>query len=144
MPVTPSLVTRIAVGKLAGLAIGAAGYAMLPMFAPEAPQMLRWGVMLWYLTLGGLIGVAGVMTRHPVLRIPLPWWLTATALGAWMNFVLTLMIHDQAAMIAAAAFGAGSPLANPFWLVLEGAIVGLFIGWLAHLAGGEGPETVGR
>jgi hypothetical protein len=144
MPIKPSLVTRIAVGKLAGLAIGAAAFALLPIMAPEAPAMLRWGVMLWYLTLGGLIGIAGVMTWHPVLRIPLPWWLTAPALGAWMNFVLTLMIHDQAAAVATAAFGPGSPFANPFWLVLEGAIVGLIIGWLAHLAGGEGPETVGN
>lgn len=143
MPGKPSIVARIAVGKLAGLGFGALAFFVTPLLAPEASVLLRWGVMLWYLTLGALIGMAGVFTFHPVLRIPLPWQVVAPGLGAWMNFVLTLMIHDEAAAILGAAFGAESVLANPFWLVLEGAVVGFVIGWLAHLAGGEGPETLG-
>ncbi len=43
----PSLVTRIAIGKGVGFAIGLAGFLMLPLFAPEAGWLIRWGVLLW-------------------------------------------------------------------------------------------------
>ena len=52
-------------------------------------------------SLGAVIGVFGVYTSHPVLHIPLPWWVRAPAIGGWMNFVLTLFAYDQfAALIA--------------------------------------------
>ena len=35
-------------------------------------------------------------------------------------------------------------LTSPFWFALEGALIGLLIGYLATRYGGEGPETVGR
>jgi hypothetical protein len=35
--------------------------------------------LLWYTTLGAIIGV---FTWHPVLKLPLPWWIRAQALGA--------------------------------------------------------------
>ncbi len=118
----PSLVTRIAIGKMVGFAVGLAGFLLLPYFAPEAGWLVRWGVLLWYTTLGAIIGVFGVFTWHPVLKLPMPWWFRAPLLGAWMNFVLT----------------------SPFWFTLEGAVVGLLIGYLATRFGGEGKETVGR
>ncbi len=83
----PSLVTRIAVGKGVGFAVGLAGFLLLPVLVPEAGWLIRWGVLLWYTTLGAIIGVFGVLTTHPVLKLPLPWWVRAPFLGAWMNFV---------------------------------------------------------
>jgi hypothetical protein len=85
----PSLMTRIAVGKGVGFAVGLAGFLLLPLFAPEAGWLIRWGVLLWYTTLGAIIGVFGVFTWHPILKLPMPWWFRAPLLGAWMNFVLT-------------------------------------------------------
>ena len=55
----PSLVTRIAVGKVVGLVVGLAGLIFLPFFAPETSWMLRWGILLWYTTLGAIIGMFG-------------------------------------------------------------------------------------
>ena len=85
----PSLTLRIGLGKAAGLVIGLVGFAFLPFFASDASWLLRWGVLLWYTTLGAIIGVFGIYSRHPVLHIPLPWWVRAPLIGAWMNFVLT-------------------------------------------------------
>jgi hypothetical protein len=144
MPADPSLVTRIAVGKAVGLGFGLAIFLMQPYFVPDADPMLRWGLLLWYLTLGALIGVAGVLDRHPALDLPFPWWLRAPLLGAWMNFVLALLIHHQLIEFSEALFGIGSLLTSPVWFVVEGAVVGLVIGFAATRAGGEGPETLGR
>ena len=43
-----------------------------------------------------------------------------------------------------AMLGADGVLTSPFWFTLEGALVGLLIGYLATRFGGEGKETVGR
>ncbi len=140
----PSLVTRIAVGKGVGLVVGLAGFVLLPYFAPEAGWLIRWGVLLWYTTLGALIGVFGVFDYHPILKLPMPWWVRAPFLGAWMNFVLTFFAYDTFRDMLVAMFGAGSALTSPFWFVLEGALVGLLIGYFATRFGGEGKETAGR
>jgi hypothetical protein len=140
----PSLITRIAIGKGVGFVVGLAGFLSLPYFAPEAGWMIRWGVLLWYTTLGAIIGVFGVFTYHPVLKLPLPWWVRAPFLGAWMNFVLTFFAYDTMKDMLVAMFGADGVLASPFWFTLEGALVGLLIGYAATRFGGEGKETVGR
>ncbi len=134
----PSLVTRIAVGKAAGFVIGLAGFIAIPYLWPDAGWLIRWGMLLWYTTLGGLIGIAGVMSWHPVLKFPMPWWFRAPILGAWMNFVLTFFAYDALAVL----FAPLGFLASPFWFVLEGAVVGLVIGFFATRYGGEGKETV--
>lgn len=140
----PSLITRIAIGKGVGFVIGLLGFILLPYFAPEAGWLLRWGVLLWYTTLGAIIGMFGVFTWHPVLKLPMPWWVRAPALGAWMNFVLTFFAYDTMKGVLVAMFGAGGFMQSPFWFTAEGAVVGLIIGYLATRFGGEGAETVGR
>ncbi len=140
----PSLVTRIAIGKGVGFAVGLLGFLLLPLIAPEAGWLIRWGVLLWYTTLGAIIGMFGVFTTHPVLKLPMPWWVRAPFLGAWMNFVLTFFAYDTMKDMLVAMFGADGVFASPFWFTLEGALVGLLIGYLATRFGGEGEETVGR
>ncbi len=140
----PSLVTRIAVGKGVGFAVGLAGFLSLPYFVPEAGWLIRWGVLLWYTTLGAIIGMFGVFTTHPVLKLPMPWWVRAPFLGAWMNFVLTFFAYDVMKDMLVAMFGPEGILASPFWFALEGALFGLLVGYLATRYGGEGKETVDR
>ncbi|HCX87248.1 MAG TPA: hypothetical protein DG761_04430 [Gammaproteobacteria bacterium] len=138
----PSLVTRIAVGKGIGLLFGLIGFIALPLIAPEVSRMFQWAILLWYTTVGAIIGVFGVFTWHPVLSLPMPWWFRAPMIGAWMNFVLVLFIYDDLqAMVAQWALG--ETFSSPFWLVAEGAIIGMIIGYLATRLGGEGPRTLG-
>lgn len=139
----PSLIRRIAIGKFIGLIFGLIGFIFLTYFT-EISLFFRWGILLWYITLGACIGMFGVMTYHPILKLPLPWWFRSTYLGAWMNFVLTLFIYDVLAQMMIDLFGKDGFMLSPFWFTLEGAIVGLFIGYFATSLGGEGKETVGR
>jgi hypothetical protein len=140
----PSLMTRIAIGKGIGFLIGLAGFVFLPHFLPDASLMLRWGILLWYATFGAIIGVFGVITRYPILNLSLPWWLRATMVGAWMNFVLVFFAHEPMSAMMVSVFGAGGALSSPFWFAAEGAIVGFIIGYFATRFGGEGAETVGK
>ncbi len=138
----PSLVTRIAIGKLLGFVLGLIGLIVIPFLWPDSGWMERIAFLLWYTTLGAFVGLVGVLDWHPVLRLPMPWWLSSTLVGAWMNFVLTLFIHDRLAEMMVDLFGEGSLFLSPFWFVAEGALVGLFIGYFATRFGGEGPATV--
>jgi hypothetical protein len=138
----PSLVTRVAIGKGVGFLIGLIGFGFFEFFLPEADWMLRWGVLLWYTTLGAIIGVFGIFTWHPVLKLPFPWWIRAPLLGAWMNFVLTFFAYDLMKAVLVDMFSKIDLLTSPFWFVVEGAIVGLIIGYFATRFGGEGVETV--
>ena len=138
----PSLMTRIAVGKLVGFAFGLIGFVLLPYFIPDAPMMLRFAIMLWYTTVGAFIGVFGVFNYHPILHLPMPWWFRSFWVGAWMNFVLVLFIYDTLAAMMVSYFGENGLIQSPFWLVLEGALIGLVIGFFATKYGGEGKETL--
>ena len=104
--------------------------------------MTRWGILLWYITLGAIVGVMGVFTWHPVLKMPLPWWFRAPLIGGWMNFVLTFFAYDTMKAVMISTFGPDGILTSPFWFVAEGAIIGLIIGYFATRFGGEGKETV--
>lgn len=139
----PSLMTRIAIGKGIGFIVGLAGLIFLPSFMPEASWMLRFGILFWYITVGAFIGVFGVMTYHPVLRLPMPWWFRSTLIGAWMNFVLTLFVYDNFKLIMEQTFGPDGAISSPFWFVLEGAIIGMIMGFFATRFGGEGKDTLG-
>ena len=138
----PSLMTRIVIGKGIGFLFGLAGFILLPYFLPEADLLLCWGILLWYTTVGAIIGVFGVFTYHPVLKLPFPWWFRAPLMGAWMNFVLTFFTYDVMNSMMVNMFGEDGILSSPFWFTAEGAVVGLIIGYFATRYGGEGKETV--
>ncbi len=140
----PSLATRIIVGKTVGFAFGLLGFLIMPTILPEVGLMQRWGLLFWYTTLGAIIALFGVFNRHPMLNLPLPWWAMAPFLGAWMNFMLTLLMYDDLHRFSLALLGPDSAFTSPFWFVAEGAVVGLVIGFAATRIGGEGPETAGR
>ena len=140
----PSLITRIGIGKGVGLIFGLIGFFMMPSLVGESGLMIRWAVVFWYTTVGAFIGVFGVMTWHPILKLPMPWWFRSVWIGAWMNFVLTLFIYDRVQAYMTVIFGENGALSSPFWMVLEGAFVGLVIGFLATRFGGEGKETIGQ
>ena len=138
----PSLITRIAIGKGIGLIFGFVGFVFLPFFLPDASWLLRWGLLFWYTTVGAVIGVFGVFTWHSILKISMPWWFRSTVIGAWMNFVLTFFAYEDMQAIMDHTFGTNGVMSSPFWFVLEGAIVGIIIGFFATRFGGEGKETI--
>lgn len=138
----PSLFTRITIGKAIGLLFGIIGLILLLVYVPDPGWPLAIGVLFWYSTLGAIIGAYGVFTWHPVLHLPMPWWFRAPLVGAWLNFVAICLAYETLQETFIAVWGAGHLLTSPWWLVPEGAVVGLIIGYAATSLGGEGRETV--
>lgn len=134
----PSLLTRIAVAKGVGLAIGAVICVMAPVIDPELDTLTRLGILLWYPTMGALIGLFGVMNWHPILQLPLPWWFRSVFIGLWLNLLLVLFSYERMGEFLLRL--TGLPL-SPFWFVIWGGLVGAVMGFSATRLGGEGPST---
>jgi hypothetical protein len=137
------LFTRIAIGKAIGFVIGLIGFLLLPRYMPDADLMFRFGLLFWYTTMGAIIGVFGVVTWHPVLHLPMPWWFRAPLIGGWLNFVLALFMYDTLAIIMNNFSGPDGAFQSPFWIVAEGISVGLIMGFACTKFAGEGKEIVG-
>jgi hypothetical protein len=148
-PDESALLRRIVAGKAAGLIFGLLGFFALPFFAPDAGTLFRWGVLLWYPTVGAFIAL-GIGLRHPLLHWQIPPWLLGAWIGAWMNFVLVFFCYDKVAEImtdaaATSAAWLADPfwLSSPFWFALEGAIVGAIIALAAAALGKPKPPAAG-
>lgn len=121
----------VAIGKLIGLLAGIAGFFMVPALLPEASARLQWGILLWYLTFGAVVGAFGTSPQPGFIPVRVSWWLRAPLTGAWMNFVLTFFAWDWMKALLVAYFDGAGPLTSPWWFVAEGAIIGLLIGLAA-------------
>ena len=135
---THSMARRLIVGKTVGLAIGLLGFFMLPVFLPDVSMMLRLGLLCWYATFGVVVSVFCAIDRHPVFGFPMPWWVSAPLLGSWLNFVLCLFAYDHLAEVMVAMFGEDGLILSPFWVVAEGLLIGLVVGFAADRASGSG------
>lgn len=133
-----NLTYRIGAGKGIGLLIGLMAFISVPYFLSDVPNSFRWAVLLWYPTLGAMVGVFGIYSSHPVLSFKLPWWVRGALIGAWMNFLLTLFMLNEMSAMVAAVMGEYSRYASPYFMVLEGALVGLLIDYILTRVFGDG------
>jgi hypothetical protein len=136
---TKSLILRVGVAKVVGLAVGLVGFFVIGSLWPDENLWLRFGVLMWYTMFGAVIGVFGLVTYHPMFGMRTPFWFRGPVFGAMLNFVLVLLMYER---LAGMLRHLDSPLRSPFWFVLEGAIVGLAIDWSATTIGGEGRDLL--
>ena len=135
------MVYRVGVGKLIGLVFGVLGFCLLPFFIEDPSMTLRVAILLWYPTVGAVIGMAGLFARHPIAKFPLHWWLRGLVIGAWMNFVLVLFAYDQFSVLVIAIMGEYSAYASPYLMVIEGALLGMLTDYILTRLYGEGLEN---
>ena len=133
-------VRRVVAAKMTGFIIGLIGFVSIPFIFPDASLMLRFGVLLWYTIVGGMIGLVGIMDHHPIFHFKLNPWMRGIAIGGVMNLALALIAFDvlSSLMASTASFADMSP----FWIILEGMIVGVIVDLVATKRAGDGPSIV--
>jgi hypothetical protein len=72
----------------------------------------------------------------------MPWWFRAPLIGGWMNFVLAFFAYDELQRLIDYNLGENGIISSPFWVTVEGMLVGLLIGYFATRFGGEGKDIV--
>ncbi|MDD3145306.1 MAG: hypothetical protein PHV23_04315 [Candidatus Gracilibacteria bacterium] len=133
------LMNRIAIAKIVGLVFGLLAFIMVPFIFVNADLYLRLGILCWYTSIGAFIGVMGIMDKHPILNFSFPFWIRGPFLGGWMNFVLVLFIYDKVLSIMQNTAFSGF---SPFWLIVEGMIVGFVIDLIATKFVGDGKKLI--
>jgi len=129
---------RIALAKAVGFIIGLVGFFLLPVLVPGEGLWLRFGVLLWYTTVGAMIGVLGLFDHHPFFGFPMPFWFRGILFGAWANLLLVFLMHDELSALMQRMAGIPAGFKDPLWIVVEGAVVGLVVDAAATAATGDG------
>jgi hypothetical protein len=137
-------IKRIGSAKMIGMVFGLVGFFMIPSLWPDQSIWLRIGVLLWYTTFGAMIGIVGMFDHHPLLKFRMPCWFRGLVFGAWLNLVLTFLMHDKLSVLMQQLDGVFGGIRSPFWIVLEGAVLGLVIDAAATKIAGEGIPASGR
>ncbi|QFR39346.1 hypothetical protein A9Q91_03875 [Candidatus Gracilibacteria bacterium 28_42_T64] len=133
------LANRLAIAKTIGFVFGLLGFFLMPVVFNETDLMLRFAFLAWYTTFGVIIGLFGIMKKHPVINMPTPFWFRGIFMGAWLNFVLALFMYDRLVLLIQGTTWEGM---SPFWIILEGLVIGLIIDYFATKFGGEGKELL--
>jgi hypothetical protein len=138
MDMNSYILKRVGIAKAIGLVIGLAGFLMIPSIWPAEGMWLRVGILMWYTTFGAVIGVLGLFDYHPMLKFRMPFWFRGPVFGAWLNLVLAFMMHDKLVVLMPQLEGILAGFKSPFWIVAEGAVIGLLIDAVATTVAGEG------
>lgn len=121
------LYRRAALSKALGLLVGLGAFWLHTRLSPDSGLGLRLGLVVLYLTLGGIVGIVGFVNRVPVFGLPFrPLWRGA-AMGAWMGLLGALFGGPELGALIAAVPLMPAILASPFWLVIEAALVGALL-----------------
>ena len=125
MTLTP-LMKRVALAKSLGLVFGLAAPLLLtPVSAAET--MLVWGIVLWSVILGALVGLAGQFDRVPVFNIHLPAGFRGGWIGFWMGLVLLLVAQEPLGVVWARSEWLPQPGPGAWWLIAEATLIGALI-----------------
>ena len=148
---THTITRRMFVAKTFGLLIGIAGYLLAPVyFGAYVSPYLQWGMLLWGLTFGTVIGLMGLITECPFWKhCPIYQWpawrpiLRGGFVGAWLEFVIAILLYESLAEMAM-YLGWGSFVEGHILLLaaIEGFLLGAIIDFTATKIGGDGKKIL--
>lgn len=125
MTFTP-LMQRVALAKSLGLLFGLLAPALLTTTSPSE-TMLVWGIVLWAVMLGALVGLIGVFDRVPFFDIRLPLGIRGGWVGLWMGVMLLLVAQDGLEVLWARSDWLPQPGPGVWWIVIEATLIGALI-----------------
>jgi|GEM_PF-196932 len=148
---TKTIGRRMFVAKVCGLLIGIVGYLFAPAFlGVYISPYLQWGILLWGLTFGTIIGLMGVFTECPFWKhCPIYRWnalrpiLRGGFVGAWLEFMLAILLYDSITELALYLNWGTFFEANILVLAaVEGFLIGAIIDSLSTKIGGDGKKIL--
>jgi len=131
-----SVFNRIIIGKSIGFVVGGLVFFLLPVFGIALEVKFGLGLWLFYIMMGAITALMGIMDHHPMLKFKMPFWIRGTIVGLSMHLMLVLLAYDQMAALVIAMDFMG--MQAPWWCLIDGAILGLFMGWAETKFAGEG------
>ena len=127
----PPLLAGAAAGKWVAFCMGMAMFFLLPDSVADITLLDRWAVVFWYATVGGVVGVSNVVKQEPISGLPVPWWLRAPLLGAWMHLMVVLFAGEGLQNLVLVIHATKGALISPYWFVLDGLLIGFVVGFIS-------------
>lgn len=134
-----SITGRIVVGKMVGLIVGVLALITFPLIPVENSVEFKIGFLLLTVTMGAMIGFVGIYKHHPLFpSIAMPWWLRGPSVGMFFFLMLVLLAKDEILPFMSLDVVAWTGLTSPYWALIDGAVLGGLMGYIATKICGEG------
>ena len=133
-----SVFKRVVIGKVIGLIVGGISFAMLPLYGLAGETMFGLGLWLGFIMMGAMVGLMGVMVEHPIFDFKMNFWMRGGIVGFSFMLMVILLGYEQLQGVMSSPLVSWVGLSSPFWALIDGTLIGMFMGWLATKFGGEG------
>lgn len=121
------LMKRTAIAKTLGFVAGLVGFFGTRAVSPAADPLFAWGILALFLSIGGIVGVSGTVTRIPLFNLPYPPWLRGGLMGAWFTFLCVLFGYDMLSESFQTVSYLPDFMKKPWWMIADGIVVGAVI-----------------
>lgn len=121
------LMTRTALAKSLGFVAGLIGFFGTRTVTPTADPLLAWGILALFITIGGVVGISGTVSRIPIFNLRYPPWIRGGLMGAWFTFLCVLFGYDMLAQAFQSISYLPEFMRNPWWIIADGIVVGALI-----------------
>jgi len=128
---------RVALGKTIGLIFGLV-WLIYTAYYTSISLEFGVGVLFLYIITGALIGMIGVMNKHPLFGFKMPWWLRGSLMWGFMFLLLPLLGYNTMVNIMTEM---GSNM-SPYWAILDGIVFWATTDYLATKWYWEGKKIV--
>jgi len=128
------MIAAATAAKAAAFVFGVVLFFWLPHDAADYSDLQRWGILFWYPTVAGMIGVSSALKIEPFFGLPIHWWLRGLFLGGWLHLILVIFAANSMSNWTILIKLSDYALFSPFWFVIDGLIVGCILAFIAEKA----------
>lgn len=121
------LMKRATLAKSLGFLAGIIGFFGTKAAAPNADPLFAWGILALFISIGGIVGIIGIIKHVPIFNLPLPPLIRGGAMGAWFTVLCVIFGYDMINVALQDISYLPDFLRNPFWMVLDGFFIGAAI-----------------
>lgn len=121
-----------------GLTVGIITIALSPIFGFSLVSMFGFGTLLLFVMMGATLGLVGIFDTHPIFGFKMRWWNRGAVIGFIFTLLYVLLSYESIQVIMQSNVVAWTGLISPFWVLLDGVLIGLFMGWMETKFAGEG------
>lgn len=126
------------IGISIGAIVGVLTIVLSPMFGFPVLSMFGFGTLITFVLMGLTIGMVGMFDYHPIFGFRMRWWLRGAFLGFFFTLMYILLGYESLQILIQSSLVSWTGLTSPFWALIDGTMIGLFMGWMETKFAGEG------
>ncbi len=135
-----SVTGRIFIGLVSILFLSLIGWALTQIYYLPFGAFFGLGTILLFVLMGLTLGLVGIFDRHPIFGFKMHWWIRGPVVGFLFTLAYILLSYDSIVALLQSPLLSWMGFYSPFWVLIDGTLIGLLIGWAETHFAGEGSE----